>query len=315
MSVLSPTQRPYAPRVLGTDISTATNLSDALNDANLAWTLNETPAENISLLTDDGVTTTSIPGHRLLMRSDNHTTLGVVGSRYTAVNNADALALADSAKMLGAKFAYAGEQDHGRKVFLTMSLPEAQIAVGGHDLINFDLVLRTSHDGSGSIVGEAMGTRLVCTNGMRANIDGTQQRWSIRHTRNADNALYQARDALKHTIAYAKAFSAHAEQMISSKFSERDFSALLDTLYIAPDEDDSPRRINTWNRRRDDLMDLFRKNDTQEEGRNTRWAAWNAIVEYNDWYRPANNGDTGRANRNFNGDSTGTSARAFSLLS
>lgn len=315
MTVFASTARRNAAQILGTDISTATTLDDALNTSGLNWGIEDIPADGINILTEDGIISTSIPGHRMLMRSDNQVTLGVVGQRYETVTNREAFALADAAKSLGATFAHAGELDHGRKSFLTMHLPEAQVSVGGHDIIDFSLVLRTSHDGSGAITGEAMGTRLVCTNGMRAPIEGVTQRWSIRHTSGADNALEEARDALKHIMAYAKEFAAHADNMINQKFSERDFNQLVATVFPQPDEDlATPRRINAWERRREELMDLFIEQDTQEEGRLTQWGAWNAIVEHNDWYRSANNGEEGRALRNFNGDVSGVVNRSFRLL-
>lgn len=313
MTILTPTARRRPDAVLGTDISAAQNLDAALEAAGMNWTVLDHPAENLTLFTDDGITSTSIPGHRLLMRSDNHLTLGVVGACYTPVDNTQAFALADAAKMLGARFAYAGEMDHGRKSFITMDIPEASVYVGGHDALSFSIALSTSHDGSGSITGNVLGTRLTCTNGMRSPI-GSAQRWNIRHTASADSRMDQARDALRHAFAHAKAFAAHAEEMISTPFSTRDFDNLIATLLIRPDENATDRAKNTWHRRRNELMQLFTETHTQEEGRWTRWAAYNAIAEWQDWYRPANNGDHGRAQRNFASTSTGLTERTFELL-
>lgn len=313
MTTMAPLSRRRPEAVLGSNISTARSLDDALTTAGMDWTILDEPADNLTLLTDSGVTSTSIPGHRLLMRSDNHVTLGVVGNRYTPLNNAQAFALADSAKMLGARFSYAGELDHGRKSFLTMDIPEATVRIGGHDAVSFAIRLTTSHDGSGGITGDIQGTRLACTNGMRSKL-GNAHRWNIRHTANADNRMDQARDALRHAFEHAKTFAAHAEAMIATPFSTGDFDNLISTLLIKPDEDASARAQNTWHRRRDELMTLFNNAETQEEGRLTRWGAYNAFAEWQDWYRPANNGTRGRAQRNFTTDSTGLTERAFELL-
>lgn len=305
-------RRPAA--LLGADISEARTLDDALALADLDWTITDVAADNVSVITDDGITPTSIPGHRLLMRSDNHTTLGVVGNRYTSVDNRQAFQLADAAVDLGAKFAHAGETDHGRKTFLTMTLPEASVYVGGHDLVSFDLIFKASHDGSSSIIGEVQGTRLVCENGMRVNLNAGH-RWAIRHTRSADSALVAARAALQRGVAYAKEFAAHADALITTSFSLREFNNLITTLYPEPEEHDSARKHTTWQNRRTDLFDLYRAADTQEEGRHTAWAAFNAVVEYDEWYRPSRNGQEGRALRNFtNPDNSGVVGRAFELL-
>lgn len=307
------TTRQMPAQMLGTDISGADNLSQALEIAGLDWTLLDEPADNLSVVTADGITNTSFPGHRLLMRSDDTTTLGVVGGRYEAVDNATAFGVADAAKSLGATFAHAGEIDGGRKTFLTMEVPEATCNVGGYDLVKFGVTLRTSHDGSGAITGSADGTRLVCTNGMRTSLEAGRS-WTIRHTRSADTRMEEAHELIQNAMIFAKEFTAHASALIEQKMTTNDFDQLLDVLLPAPGEDATARVINGHQRRRDQLMDLWASADTQEEGRNTAWAAYNAVVEWDQWIRPANNGDEGRALRNFNTNAAGLPERTFALL-
>lgn len=86
---------------LGTNITDATCLDDALRTAKLNWSVIQRKADNLTLFADDDIVTTSIPGKDLLIRSDNNQTLGVVGSRYTPVSNADAFSMADAAHRLG----------------------------------------------------------------------------------------------------------------------------------------------------------------------------------------------------------------------
>lgn len=299
---------------LGTNITDATCLDDALRTANLDWSVIQHKADNLTLFADDDIVTTSIPGKDLLIRSDNNQTLGVVGSRYTPVSNADAFSMADAAHRLGARFAYAGELDHGRKTFLTMTLPEASISVGGHDLVEFSIKFTTGHAGCAPITGEAIGTRLVCTNGMRSSF-GTNHKWNIRHTATADHRLEQAETALQHAFAYAKEFSAAAEHMISTPMSRREFTEFIDTLFPEPEEGCTSRKRNLWETRRRNLLSLFGTYETQEEGRETRWAGYNSVIEWLDWFRPAQGGEEGRALRNFEtGNDNGLGSRVFELL-
>lgn len=308
------TTRQTATATLGTDISRTASLDDALELANLDWNIIEEPAEKISLLTDEGVITTSIPGQRLIMRDDNFTTLGVVGSRYEPVSNADAFALADAAHMLGAEFSHAGELDHGRKTFLSMKLPEAQITVGGYDIIDFSINLSADHAGRGTILGDIQGTRLVCTNGMRTGF-GDKFTWSIRHTKTAEQRMDEARETLHRAMIYAADFANCAEALIASKFTANEFDSFIGALFPKPDEDLGVRAVSSWEKRRDQLMHLFVNEDTQEEGRNTKWAAYNAVAEWNDWVRPAQGGAEGRALRNFRTRNNSNAVnRAFDLL-
>ena len=298
---------------LGHDVSAANNLTEALNLADLNWQVREEPADGLSIFTDDELITTSIPDRKLLLRSDNLLTLGVVGNRYQPVSNADAFGLADAAHQLGARFAHAGELDYGRKTYMTMTIPEADVLVGGKDLVSFGLTLRTDHSGSGSITGSVDGTRLVCTNGMRGRLTSPQS-WTIRHTATADQRLEMAEDALQHAFAYAKEFAAVAEEMISTPMTRREFYAFIDEIFPEPDEE-AKRKHAIWAQRRQELVELFRLAETQEEGRGTRWAGYNALVEWLDWFRPSRGGDEGRALRNFNTSAdTGLGARAFDML-
>lgn len=311
---ISRTTRQTATATLGTNVSHAASLDDALELANLNWNIIEESAERISILTEDGVLSTSIPGQRLIMRDDNFTTLGVVGSRYAPVANSEAFAHADAAHFLGAEFAYAGEIDHGRKTFLSMTLPEAQIKVGGYDIVDFSINLAADHAGRGTILGDIQGTRLVCTNGMRTGF-GDKFKWSIRHTQSAERRMEQARETLHRALIYAADFADRAEELISTKFTANEFDDFISVIFPKPTEEQSERVIGNWEKRSDQLMHLFINEDTQEEGRNTKWAAYNAVAEWNDWVRPSQGGEEGRALRNFRTrNDANVVNRAFDLL-
>ncbi|WP_418345890.1 DUF932 domain-containing protein [Rhodococcus pyridinivorans] len=307
-----------AQAVLGTDIGSATSAAEALRTAGLDWGLTVHDTDNMTLLGESGVISTSLPGMRMIMRDDTYQGLAVVGSRYTPVSNAQAFALADDARLLGATFAHAGELEHGRKTFLTMDLPEARVRVGGSDLVDFGIVFRTSHDGSGSIVGEVTGKRLVCTNGMTIGL-GSAQRWSIPHTASAHDRMDAAKVLLQGAMRYAKEFAAIGEMLISRSMTLAEFIAYVDTLYPKPDEA-KKAAVTRWETRRADLLQLFRSAPTQEEGRMTHWAALNAVIEWEDWGRSVRTSagetaDQARAARQFNNpDSVGTKQNAFRLL-
>lgn len=298
---------------LGTDIRGCDSLSDALRTSGLDWGIKEHTADSITLMGDDGLTSTSIPNRKLLLRSDNHITLGVVGQRYQPVDNASAFGMADVAHRLGAQFAYAGELDHGRTTFLEMTLPEATVNVGGNDLVQTSLVFTTNHAGGGGITGEVRLTREICTNGMRG-VMGTPATWNIRHTFSADSRLELAEDSLQHATRHAKEFAAVADSMISTPMTNREFEGVINALFPQPDADDSPRKHTAWQTRRDQLMGLFRAAETQEDGRNTAWAGYNAVMEWLDWYRIARGGDDGRALRNFNSTDDVLGNKAFQLI-
>ena len=311
-AITRPGHRLPASAVLGTDIATATTVDEALQMAGLDWGLQMHEAKALTVLTDTGVISTSIPGQKLLLRDDSFTTLAAVGSAYEPVDNRAAFDLADRARQLGAVFAHAGETDHGRKAFLTMDLPEARVNVGGKDLVDFGVIFRTSH-GSGSITGEVSGMRLVCSNGLVQGI-GAGSKWTVRHTRTATDRIALAEDTLRGAARYAKEFAAIGESLISMRYTVDEFVAYIDRLYPRPDEA-KKAAVTRWENRRGELLDLFRIAETQEDARGTRWAAYNAVTEWEDWFRPARGGDSGRAARQFaTPDAKGVKQAAFDLI-
>lgn len=100
-----PAHRLPAAQVLGADVVEASNVDEALTIANLNWGLVTHAAENMTLMAEDDLISTSIPGQRLIMRDDTYLTLAAVRQRYEAVDNRSAFSLADDAHALGATFA------------------------------------------------------------------------------------------------------------------------------------------------------------------------------------------------------------------
>lgn len=305
-------------KLLGQDLSGITSVTDALHAAGLDWGVNAIPATNLAVLTDDGVISTQIPGQYLVMRDDTHVTLGVVGGRYRTVDNADAFALGDEVIRLGGQLTCGGPLDGGRRAFLRFELPEAQVAVGGKDLVSFGFDLTTSHDGNGNVAATIWATRLVCTNGMTATIKDTPNSVAIRHTGDPVYRISQAGAIVRQAAAYAKSFAATAEEMISTRFTPAQFTQYIDTLYPRPVEP-AGRRVTVWENRRHELMSLYRLAGTNEEGRNTAWSAYNALTEYLDWTAPVRSHtgtteQTTRARRQFDGATQPVKDRAFQLL-
>lgn len=302
---------------LGTDLAGVSGVDEAITKAGLGWGLNVVEAENMTILLPDGVTSTSIPGQRLVMRDDNHVTLGAVGGRYTAVDNREVFSVANHILQQGGKLARGGELDHGRKVFMTLDLPGTTVEVGGLDLVEFSVVIKASHDGTGNVSAGLVGKRLVCTNGMTVSIKGLAHTFSIRHTANASARLEEAQTILKGAARYAKEFAAVAEHMLDTKFTKEQFAAYIDRLWPAPKEE-GKRAHTTWEARRNELLSLFTFAETNRLGRETQWGAFNSVVEYLDWEAPvrSHNGNTAdevRARRQF--DATNQSAKDLAFAS
>lgn len=305
-------------KVLGTDLEGITSIEQAMDTAGLNWGIQIEDADNLAITTDEGITNTSIPGMRLVMRDDTHVTLGVVGGRYHPVDNHSVFAMGEHILNQGGVLAEGGTLDHGRKAFMRFDLPGTSVAVGGKDLIEFGVVIRANHDGSGTVTAGIEGRRLICTNGMTVKMKGLAHQFAIRHTASAQDRLGEAERVLHGTMAYAKSFAAVAEEMLSRKFSEGDFKRYIEALYPRPSEEEK-RATTLWENRRSELLALYKFAETNDLGRDTQWAAFNSVVEYLDWEAPvrASNRTTTeevRARRQFEGSNQAMKDQAFESI-
>ncbi|MFI9507178.1 DUF932 domain-containing protein [Nocardia sp. NPDC052566] len=312
MTILETSRRTASTRRLGTDVSTAQCLDEALALAQLDWTIEEHPADNIIVMSNGRMIDTFMPGRRLFLRSDNHMTLNVGGGRYHPVDNRTAFAVADHAVAMGARFTVAGERKHGALAYLELDLPDANVKVGGKDLVTFQMVLKAAHDGQGKISGSANARRLECTNGMTANI-GVPYVFEIGHTKKADEQLAEAKKLMQDAVQYARGFAAVAEHMLDTPMNRREFVAFIDGLYPEPDAADA-RKHGRWERRRDDMVSLFMFAQTNDFGRQTRWGAYSAITEWLDWGVTAKADHEVLAARQFDSTHQDTKNRALGLL-
>lgn len=240
--------------------------------------------------------------------------LGVVGSRYTPVQNLEAFSLLNNiADDSGAVFESAGSLDGGKKVFMTMKLPEG-IQVGGVDNVDMYLLAWNAHDGSSSFSIHVTPIRLWCTNQVRMIMRTAQSSYTLRHTPRVNGKVLAAREALGLTFKYVEAFEREAELLLGQKYSDKEFYRLVETLI--PIDEDNERARNVAEEARQNLVGLW-KAPTQENILNTKWAAYNAVAEYADWTKPVRgtNVDSARAVKTITGLADRFKNKALTLLS
>ena len=134
-----------------------------------------------------------VPGQFATLRTDNNTVLGVVGTDYQVVQNADAFCFFDAIVGGGDGILYetAGALGNGERIFITAKLPD-YIRVGGDDVAEKYIFLTTSHDGTGSITAAFTPVRIVCQNTLNAALGNMSNVVRIRHTSGAKQRLENA---------------------------------------------------------------------------------------------------------------------------
>jgi phage/plasmid-like protein (TIGR03299 family) len=308
---------------LGTETKTARTAEEALKEAQLDWQVfkSENPVQTIvpgAYMSGDKEQAITFKDKFMTYRFNPITSkpeaLGVVGSRYTPVQNLEAFSLLNNiADDSGAVFDSAGSLDGGKKVFMTMKLPEG-IQVGGVDKVDMYLLAWNAHDGSSSFSIHVTPIRLWCQNQIRMIMRTAESSYTLRHTPKVNGKVIAAREALGLTFKYVEEFERSAELLLGQKYSDKEFYRLVETLI--PIDEENERARNVAEEARQNLVGLW-KAPTQENILNTKWAAYNAVAEYADWTKPVRgtNVDSARAVKTITGLADRFKNKALTLLS
>lgn len=272
---------------LGTVLENTFDASTAMEEGLLGnWDVRKIPLTAIS--PDDGII--PIPDRFAVLRNnpvtDQPEGLGVVGSRYTVIQNEEHAQFLDNlVHESGAHFETAGALDGGRKVFIGMKMP-GHIKVGGVDPVDLYLTALNSHDGSTPFTILTTPVRVVCENTLNMAMGSAKNIYRVRHSGRSLGKLIEAQHALEMSFEYLDAFKEEAERLINTEMTILQFEEMIEKEF-GPGEGTSSSALTRADRRKTELFELFSEAGTQEGVRNTAWAGLNAIVEWQEHFSPA----------------------------
>lgn len=247
--------------------------SDAIKAAGLDWDV-----ELVKLFAQYEDQMVEVEGRNGVMRSTDGKVLGTVGTHYVPFNNSEAFQFMDNLVDSGdAKYETAGAIRGGKIVFVTMKVPR-EILIGGKDLHELYLLLRTSHDGTKAISVYVTPIRVVCMNtlSLATYAQNVKQKWSVTHVSTVHGRLAEARDALQMTFKYADEFEALGNRLLATKVTDAELDGVLD--YVLPTK---PKTHEV----KAQIVRLYKSSPTVTDYHGTAWGALQAITEYFDWYR------------------------------
>lgn len=208
--------------------------------------------------------------------------LGVIGKDATIWQPRESFefgqTLLDSGQAIGVS---AGSLFEGKVSFACFKIP-TEVKIGGVDVVDFYLSVLDSYDGSYKYTAFASPIRSECWNTVCMGLANAMRVWKLKHTKNAELNVEQARKALGITTAYMTSFQTMADKLITKKMTKAAFDKII-TAEFGPGEEPSDRQGKLWDTKRDRLLYLFSQADTQANIRGTAWAGYNAVVEYLDW--------------------------------
>ena len=316
-SVAFASAREIAWHKLGTVTAGAMTAEEALDIAQLNSVVKV--SENPVTVNIDGLTY-QLPNKFITYRDHPKkgiTPYGVVGNRYTPIQNHEAFSflnhLVDES---GAIFETAGSIGDGRQVFVSIKMPDSVKLSGNADLIDMYIMATNSHDGSKSFTAAVTPIRPVCTNTVAMALKSAKSKVTLKHTVGATHKVQQARELLGLVFEYQTEFQEEVERLLDESFTNSQFEQLVERIFpYTKGEDTSKRGVTKIDMKRDALLELWTA-PTQKVVANTKWAAYNAVVEYADWVLPVRgaNAEVARAERIVTGGVDFLKNRALSLL-
>ena len=311
----------------------ANSAASAATQAGLNWTVRtgELQAVSTPLTIDEhGVTPATyidVPKKQAIVREDNNTVIGIVGTKYKVVQNMEVFNALDTLVDAGdARYAAAGEFNGGSNIWMVLELPRG-VSVANDPHAAF-LLVKTSHDGSSSVVIKPIIERLFCANQVNGLISNNQKRkyneytYRMSHTTNQELSIADIRNITNLTYQAIDDYELTANRLLNIEFSRGQALNFFKNVWALPSTiEDKPYDLLTRGERkqqtiakdaRDKAWAIYSESETQENIRGTAFGAWHAVVEFADHY--ATGGAERLAAATLSGRNDRVKTKALSLL-
>lgn len=245
---------------------------ECIKYANMGYTVEKTP-----VYMNVGGIQIPVPDQFATYRNDNNHPFGVVGSKYTIVQNSDAFSFFDALVGEGAAiYTTAGVLGKGERIFLTAKLPKYCRIAGSDDIIELFIVLSMSHDGSGSIKSMITPIRVVCQNTLNMAIKTAINVINIRHTSSAQTRLDQAHKVLGLSNTYMDEFNEICNRLAVTPVKDTFVEKIIADLFPTAKDEVSTRAKNI----RTDVMNAYFTGAGQAPFLGTAYGVYNGVTNY-----------------------------------
>lgn len=285
---------PYMNAYGTIDISSATNVSEALQFAGLDWEV-----KSKSIYDEDGNVYDNFKAN---VRATDNQMLGIVTDRYKIVQNDVAFDFVDNLVDEGFKFDKAGQFRDGKSIWVMGNLPESKIL--GDDIAN-NVVFVNSHDGSSGVKIMMTPVRIVCSNMMNYALRSADRVWASKHTGSITYRLEEAKYTLGLANKYMEELDKEAERLAKIHITDAEIEDIFDAIFPI-DNNTSTRKINNIAIMKENYMTCYRRDDLANFV-GTAYGAMQAMsdfVSHREPVRASKNFYENNWNRLINGDAT-----------
>lgn len=310
----------------------ATSASNAAEQAGLNWKVMQTDlyAEHQpALITEEGVSPATyipVPKKTAIIRTDTNQVIGIVGKKYKVVQNMEVFNALDTLVDSGdARYTAAGEFNNGSNIWMLLELPHGiEVANDPHAAF---LLVKTSHDGSSSVIIKPIIERLFCSNQVNGLISNSRQKYNeytyrMTHTVNQELSIKDIRTITQLTYTAVADYQLVAKNLLGKDMTREAVVNFFKRVWPLPTiVEDKPYSLLTTGERKQQTiakdarakaMAIYSESETQENIRGTAFGAWHSVVEFADHY--ATGGPARLAAATLSGRNDKIKNRALSLL-
>jgi len=264
---------------MGVPVPNALTTGDAIVAAGLDWDVTKMPVHML-----DGDTPILVPDAYITAKCANgkYTPLGIVGKKYRVLQNSDMGVILDTlVKEGGIKIHTAGSLQGGRKVWMLGRLHGRIKEVVPKDIVDYNILIANSHDGSIVVSLLLTAIRVVCMNTLMAAISQGREDGkliTIHHSGDPMKKVEEARRMLGLIEKAADEQDALMEMLAGLSFSPKLVAEGFEMLFPDPTDDKNTTRAENT---REKLMEIYRNSPTiQMPGvAGTAWGFVNTVTQ------------------------------------
>jgi phage/plasmid-like protein (TIGR03299 family) len=258
---------------LGNKVDASIGISEAIESAGLNWEVGLKDLQTV-----DGISVS----HRATYRKDNNSILGVVGPRYTPLQNQSAFdwfqPFLDANEC---SLHTAGSLHDGEKVWVLAQLNRDSVDIVPGDEVCKFILLSNSHNGTTAIRVGYTPIRVVCANTMAMAHNNTASKLiRIRHTRRSASHLEQVRDIMDNINAEFEATAEQFKFLASKSFNQKDIERYVKVMLGIEKTANEDIKTRTQNIMSDIMARIEGPKQSAANVRGTWWAAYNGFNEY-----------------------------------
>ena len=276
----------------------ATSVEQAMHIADLDYRVAKVDIHS-TYLDPNGAGVIDFPSHAGIIRTDTLKPLSIMSAKYGVLQNDEVLAPLDILMREGIveSIPQAGYTNDGARVFMLARL-SGESALDSFDPTHRNILIATTHDGSGATTARGWMERVACANQMPTMVSKKGSLMQIRHTANAADYLKDFRAAVVGAVRSIETFEQQIIELSNTRILASTAEKFIKAMFpVAPSLLNTREELLTRGQKsqvtraiagRDRLRWLIEEAPTNENVRGTAAALFHSAVEYSDYYSAGN---------------------------